>query len=145
MPIVKAKPTRSDPLARYLQLVNQFPLRKIHDENTYERAMKMVHQFAGSARIDSGAKEYFEVLIDLIADYEKEAGHTIDTSDVTPADVVRHLIEERGSSVSAMAKEIGVGQSNLSEMLSGKREWSKTAIKGLWNRFRIDPKLFLLA
>jgi hypothetical protein len=29
-------------------------------------------------------------------------------------------------------------------MLSGKRQWSKTAMTGLWKRFRIDPKLFLL-
>jgi antitoxin component HigA of HigAB toxin-antitoxin module len=145
MALAKAKPAKPKPLARYFQLVNRFPLRKIHDEDTYERAMKMVHHFAGSKRMDTGTKEYLDVLIDLVADYELGAGHTIDTSNVSPADVVKHLIEESDSSLSDLAGEIGVGQSNLSEMLSGKRQWSKTAIKGLWNRFKIDPKLFLLA
>ena len=37
-------------------------------------------------------------------------------------------------SVSALARAIGVPQSNLSEMLAGKRDWSKTAIRGLSRR-----------
>jgi antitoxin component HigA of HigAB toxin-antitoxin module len=85
------------------------------------------------------------VLIDLIADYEKSEAHSLDSSRVTPAGVIRHLAAENGFSRSALAAEIGIGQSNLSEMVSGKREWSKAAMKGLWNRFRINPKLFLLA
>jgi antitoxin component HigA of HigAB toxin-antitoxin module len=140
---IKAKPIKPKPSARYFQLVNDFPLRKIQDEDSYEQAMKMVHLFAIKKRMDSGAREYFDVLVDLIADYEKRAGQTLDTSDVTPTDVVKHLAAENGCSLSALAGEIGIGQSNLSEMLSGKREWSKAAIKGFWKRYRIDPMLFL--
>jgi antitoxin component HigA of HigAB toxin-antitoxin module len=141
----KSKSIPRKPSPRYFQLVSEFPLRKIQEENSYEQAMKMIHLFAVKKRMDSGTQEYFDVLIDLIADYEKRAGHALDTSHVTPADVVKHLATENGYSLSALATAIGIGQSNLSEMLSGKREWSKAAIKGLWNRFRIDPMLFLLA
>ncbi len=76
-------------------------------------------------------------------EYEKRAGHAIDTSKVTPAEVVRHLMVENDLTISRLAREIGVGQSNLSEILSGKRAWSKTVIRGLCERFSLNPMLFL--
>ena len=91
-----------------------------------------------------GTAEYLDVLVDLIADYEKRAGHVIDTSKVTAADLVRHRIEERGMSISALARLVGVPQSNLSEMLSGKRGWSKNAIRGLSSQLNIRADRFLV-
>ena len=62
----------------------------------------------------------------------------MDTSGVSAAELVRHRIEQRGMSVSAaLARAIGVPQSNLSEMLAGKRDWSKTAIRGLSRHLNI--------
>ena len=46
-------------------------------------------------------------------------------------------------SVSALAREIGVPQSNLSEMLAGKRGWSKTAIRGLVKGLNIRAERLL--
>jgi antitoxin component HigA of HigAB toxin-antitoxin module len=51
-------------------------------------------------------------------------------------------MEENDLTISALAREIGVGQSNLSDILSGKREWSKTVIKRLSDRFSLNPILF---
>ncbi len=67
----------------------------------------------------------------------------IDTSHVTAADLVRHKIEERGMSVSALAKQVGIAQSNLSEMLSGTRGWSKSAIRALSKYLNIRAERFL--
>jgi hypothetical protein len=47
-------------------------------------------------------------------------------------------------SVSSLARLIGVPQSNLFEMLSGKRDWSKTAIRGLSTHLNIRVDRFLL-
>ena len=47
-------------------------------------------------------------------------------------------------SVSALARLIGVPQSNLSEMLGGKRAWSKTAIRGLSEHLNIRPDHFFV-
>ena len=82
-------------------------------------------------------------LAGLIADYEQHASFAIDTSKVSAADVVRHLMQENDFTITALAREIGVGQSNLSEMLGGKREWSKKVIKELAQRFSLNPMLFL--
>jgi antitoxin component HigA of HigAB toxin-antitoxin module len=60
---------------------------------------------------------------------------------IRPAGASR--IDERGLSVSALARLIGVPQSNLSEMLSGKRDWSKTAIRALAAHLHIAAGRFL--
>jgi antitoxin component HigA of HigAB toxin-antitoxin module len=70
-------------------------------------------------------------------------GYTVDTSDVTAADVVRHLAEERGMSISQLAAAAGIAQSNLSEMLNGKRDWSKSAIRALSKMLHIPVERFL--
>lgn len=46
-------------------------------------------------------------------------------------------------SVSALARQISVSQSNLSDMLAGKRDWSKAAIRGLSKFFNIRAERFL--
>jgi hypothetical protein len=46
-------------------------------------------------------------------------------------------------SVSSLAGRIGIPQPNLSEMLNGKRDWSKTAIRGLSGHLNIRVERFL--
>ena len=46
-------------------------------------------------------------------------------------------------SVNAFSKEVGVAQSALSEMLNGKRGWSKSAIVKISKYFKLNPALFL--
>lgn len=127
----------------YFELVKEFPLRKITDAGEHRQALAVLSRFAGREKVDDGVVDYLGVLTDLIAHYETRAGHAIDTSEVSAADVVRHLMTENDLTISGLAREIGVGQSNLSEMLSGKREWSKTVIRGLSERFSLNPMLFL--
>ncbi len=43
-------------------------------------------------------------------------------------------------SISKLAREVGIDQSNLSEMLSGRRDWSKSAIRRLSERFALALK-----
>jgi antitoxin component HigA of HigAB toxin-antitoxin module len=127
----------------YLALINELPLRKIRSAIEHQQALAIFSRYAGRPKLDEGVVDYLGVLADLIADFERRAGYAIDTSDLTAADVVRHLMEENRLTISGLAREIGVGQSNLSEILSGKREWSKKVIKALSERFSLNPMLFL--
>ena len=77
------------------------------------------------------------------AEYEKRSGQTAGTSDLSTAELVRHRIEERGMSVSSLAREIGVPQSNLSEKLGGERGWSTAAIRGLVRELNIRAERLL--
>lgn len=125
----------------YLHLVRAFPLRRITTSTEHAKANKVLRSLWGKQ--DRGTRDYVDVLVDLIVDYEKRAGLAFDTSHVTAADLVRHKIGERGISVSALAKEIGMAQSNLSEMLNGSRGWSKSAIRSLSKLLNIRAERFL--
>ena len=137
MPVKTRKITDS-----YFEMINEFPLRKIRNTDEHRQALAVFSRFAGRDRIDRGIVDYLGVLAGLIAEYEKSAGYTIDVSGLRAADVVRHLMDENQLTISGLARELGIVQSNLSEMLSGKREWSKKAIKGLAGRFGLNPLLF---
>jgi antitoxin component HigA of HigAB toxin-antitoxin module len=128
----------------YLELVEEFAPRRLRTVAQHADAVKMfsktslIHQDTR----DQAVVDYLDILATLIDQYEQAARLKVDTSKATPAGVVRHLMNSNGLSVSALAKEIGVGQSNLSEMLSGQRQFSKNAIARLCERFVISPELF---
>lgn len=130
---------------QYMRMIATFPLRKLQSEDDYARAYSLVRDVASDKQLDEGMQRYFEVLIDLIAEYEKGAGHRLATSKLSPGEIVKHLAEENGMTLAELAEEIGIGQSNLSEMVNGKRDWSKKAIVALHERFLLDPMLFLTA
>ncbi len=134
----KTKTARRD---TYFELVRSFPLRRITSASEHAKSKRFFREHGH--KTDRGTVDYLHVLVDLIVDYEKRAGFTIDTSDVTAADLVRHKIDERGMTVSALAKEIGMAQSNLSQMLNGTRGWSKAAIRALSKLLNIRAERFL--
>jgi plasmid maintenance system antidote protein VapI len=53
------------------------------------------------------------------------------------------LLAERGMSVNAFAQKVGIAQSALSDMLNGKRDWSKSAIVAVADHFGLNRGLFL--
>lgn len=129
----------------YINLIRHFPLRKLEAEDDHAMAMKIVSWDSdGKKNLDKGSRQYLEVLVNLITEFEKNSGHRIDTSGVTPGDIVKDLADENGLTLTALARNIEIGQSNLSEMVNGKREWSKKAILGLCQRFSLNPMLFLV-
>lgn len=125
---------------RFEELNAAFPLRPIRTEKAHGRALKVFAKLANERGDD--VADYKIVLLKLIADYEEMAGHRIDTSRTSAADVVRHLLEERKLSVNALAKKIGMSQGTLNEMLRGNRDWSKTAIMKLADFFGLTTDLF---
>lgn len=137
MPAATKKTSRD----AYFDLVRAFPLRRITSASDHAKALAIFRQLGD--RTDRGTRDYVDVLVHLVVDYEKRAGFTIDTSGVTAADLVRHKIEERGMSVTALAKQAGIAQSNLSEMLNGTRGWSKAAIRSLSKLLNIRAERFL--
>ena len=126
----------------YMKLIAEFPLRRIKTAAEHAKAKKLVLRLS-MQDADRGTAEYLDVLVDLIADFEKRTELVVDGSKLSAADIVRHRIEERGLSISALAQLIGVPQSNLSDMLNGKRDWSKTAIRGLSTHLNIRADRFL--
>lgn len=126
----------------YMNLIRAFPLRRIANSREHAAAKKIVLELS-TGHLDAGSRDYLGVLVDLMGDYEKRAGYELDTSRVSAVDLVRHRLEEKGLSVSALARQINMPQSNLSEMLASKRGWSKTAILALSEHLSIAAERFL--
>ena len=134
--------TRKAAADPYFDRVREFPLRRIRSAADHSRAKRIYLRVSASNR-DAGTRDYLDVLANLIADYENRAVQDRDLLKVNVADLVRHRMRERGISVTALAREIGVAQPNLSEMLKGRRDWSKAAIRSLSKIFNIRAERFL--
>jgi len=130
--------TSNDP---YLELVLSFPLRPIRSHSAHQQAKARLRDLAG--RRGSAVRDYKIVLGSLIVDYEQSVNMRLDTSKITAAQIVRQLLEEHGTSVNALAKVLGISQSSLSDMLNGRRDWSKSAIIRICGHFGLQPGLFL--
>ncbi|HRK32396.1 MAG TPA: helix-turn-helix domain-containing protein [Tepidisphaeraceae bacterium] len=125
----------------YLDLVMKFPLRRIKTAQHHRAAIAVFTRLA-SRKKDAPTLAYAEALVTLIGDYERRAGFEFDTSQITAEDMVRQWLEEHGMSVNALAQKTGIAQSALSQMLRGKRGWSKSAIIKLSKFLKIDPGIF---
>lgn len=140
--MLKTKPTaRKD---AYLELVKRFPLRRLRSRSQHAEAVAALTRASleHQGTRDRGVLDYLDILAGLIDEYERAARLKVDTSSTTPAELIRHLMDANGLTISRLAKEIGIGQSNLSEMLSGRRDFSKAAISKLCARFGLDPAVF---
>ncbi|HMO26227.1 MAG TPA: helix-turn-helix domain-containing protein [Tepidisphaeraceae bacterium] len=131
--------TQNAPSDRYLELVRGFPLKPIRDAQSHAKALRV---FRNTLSDSSGAKDYKSVLVTLIAEYEQKAGHAADSRDIAPAEVLRHLLEDRDMSINALANTLRMSQSALSDMFNGRRGWSKSAIAKLSKFFNISPAIF---
>jgi antitoxin component HigA of HigAB toxin-antitoxin module len=126
----------------YLNLILKVhPLRPIRTDEEHQKARKALRSLAGDKR--QVAAEFKKVLISIIEMYEREAGRHQKASGVSAADIVRHLLAERRMSVNALAKSRGISQSALSDMLNGKRQWSKSVIISIADYFGLNRGLFL--
>jgi antitoxin component HigA of HigAB toxin-antitoxin module len=132
-------PPKKDP---YLELVSKVhSLQPISSSREHMQAITALRSLANDKR--SVAVKFKKVLGMLIERYEREEGFQVDVSDVSAADIVRHLLAERNMSVNAFAKQRGISQSALSDMLRGKRDWSKSYIVAVADFFGLNRGLFL--
>jgi HTH-type transcriptional regulator/antitoxin HigA len=56
--------------------------------------------------------------------------------------VLRHLLEARGATQAAVARENGIAESTISEVLAGKRALSRAQIGKLARYFNVGPTAF---
>lgn len=84
--------------------------------------------------------EIYEVLVEQYEEQEDPELKNLG-KDVTPVEVLRHLMDEHGLK-QADLKDIFGSQSHVSEVLNKKREMNLNQIKKLSERFAISPALF---
>ena len=119
----------------YLELVLDFPLASIKSERHLAEAQRVIDRIMAAGRLNEGEETYLDALSDLVAAYEDEH-HAIEPA--SDADMLRHLMEAKGLSQIQLSRETGLPKSTVSEVLAGKRPFSRPMIRKLAAYFKVD-------
>ncbi len=122
----------------YLKLVTAFPLASIKSDAHLHEAQKVMDQLLTLAELNGGEEMYLEALSDLVATYEDEH-HAIEPA--SDADMLRHLMEAKGVSQARLSRDTAVPRSTVSEILAGKKRFSRQMICKLADYFEVDASV----
>ena len=118
----------------YLELVLAFPLASIKSDEHLEEAQGVIDRLLAKGRLDHGEDIYLDALSDLVAAYEDEHHAIAPASD---ADMLRHFMDARGVSQVQLHRDTGIAKSTISEVLVGKRPFSRQMIRKLADYFKV--------
>lgn len=82
-----------------------------------------------------------DIMFTLLEAYEAKH-HAIDASGITPVEILKTLMADRGLNASDLGRILG-NRALGSLILNGKRELSKSHIKKLAEYFNVTPALFI--
>ncbi|MFM8250266.1 MAG: type II toxin-antitoxin system HigA family antitoxin [Planctomycetota bacterium] len=119
----------------YLELVLAFPLSSIRSDEHLNQAQRVMDRLLAKAKLDDGEQTYLDALSDLVAVYEDEQ-HAIEPA--SDADMLRHLLESKSVTQIQLSQETGIAKSTISEVLAGKRPFSRQVIRKLADYFQMD-------
>jgi HTH-type transcriptional regulator / antitoxin HigA len=119
----------------YLELVMAFPLASIKSEEHLAEAQAVMDRLLAEGELDYGEETYLDALSDLVATYE-DSHHVIEPA--SDADMLRHLLDVKGVTQAQLSKETGLAKSSISEVLSGKKSFSRSMIRKLAEYFGVD-------
>jgi len=123
----------------YLELIRQFPLRPIRSDDELDQAIGIIDSLLDRESLDLAEEDYLEVLSDLVERYETEVYPIPAVSDT---ELLRHLIDAKGVTQAEVARQTGIAESRISEVLAGKRTLNRSHISKLVHYFGIEPGVF---
>jgi HTH-type transcriptional regulator/antitoxin HigA len=119
----------------YLQLVLTFPLSSIRSPEHLDAAQLVMDRLLAKEKLDEGEATYLDALSDLVGVYEDEH-HAIEPA--SDADMLQHLLDAKGFTQVQLSKETGIAKSTISEVLAGKKSFSRQMIRKLADFFKVD-------
>ena len=126
--------------AAYGKLLRKALPRPVRTERDNERYLQVAgHLMNLGERMTPEQRELLDLLVVLIERFEAER---YSLSAASPVEVLRELMQARGMKLAGLGTLIG-SKGVASEILSGKRDLSKTNIRRLAEYFRVSPELFL--
>jgi len=119
----------------YLDLIMALPLASIRSERHLAAAEKVMGQLLRKPKLDQGEEMYLDALSDLVAAYEDEHYPIPPAPD---AEMLRHLMEAKAVNQAQLHKDTGLPKSMISEVLAGKKPFSRHMIRKLADYFKVD-------
>ena len=123
--------------SRYEDLLLRYKPRPIRTEAQRQRAQGALETLMvpNPTRAES---ELIELLATLIEQFEAREGPI----EVSPRELMQHLMEARGVSRAELSAATGIPRPTITNVLSGKRELSKANIRALSSYFGVSPAAF---
>ena len=114
----------------------------IRDERAYARMKRIMDGMLDAVGDNENHElaDLLDIVSTLIMQYEEL--HHPKIPDVSPREVLKHLMEQHELTQSDLRKEIG-SQGVVSEILAGARELNTRQISALARRFRVSPAVFI--
>jgi HTH-type transcriptional regulator/antitoxin HigA len=122
----------------YFKLVVECPLISIKTEHQLDAAQAMVDRLLTKGPLDHGEELYLDALSDLVAAYEDTHYALTPASD---ADMLRHLMDTKDVTQAELHRQTGIPKSTISEILAGKKPFSKAIIRTLATFFDVDTSV----
>ena len=123
----------------YLDLILRFPLRPIHNDRELDSAICVIDSLIDREDLDPGEADYLDVLGDLVSRYESRE---LPTRAVSDAAMLGHLLEAKGVTQAEAARATRIASSTFSEILAGKRKFTRVHIVKLAEFFNVSPAGF---
>jgi HTH-type transcriptional regulator/antitoxin HigA len=119
----------------YLALVRAFPLASIKSDEHLKEAQIVMDRVLAKGGLDEGETTYLDALSDLVATYEDDH-HAIEPA--SDADMLCHLLEMKNISQAQLSRDTAISRSSISEVLAGKKPFSRQMIRKLADYFKVD-------
>jgi HTH-type transcriptional regulator/antitoxin HigA len=119
----------------YLGLILAFPLSSICSDEHLQEAQKVMDGLLAKGELDDGEETYLDALSDLVGVYEEER-HAIEPA--SDADMLRHLLEAKSVTQAQLSLQAGIAKSTISEVLAGKKPFSRQMIRKLAEFFQVE-------
>ena len=122
----------------YINLILAFPLASIHSDAHLDQAQKVVDKLLAKQNLDEGKEVYLDALSDLIGTFEDEHHRIEPASD---ADMLRHFMDAKAISQAQLSREASIPKSTISEVLAGKKLFSRQMIRKLAHYFNVEVSI----
>ncbi len=129
------------PTWRELESQTHVKLRTIESERHYRAMISFMNDLLDMVgdRETHPLMGLLDVVTAFVHDYEER---NIEIPDATPAVILGFLMEQNNLRQNDLAEDFG-SQSNVSEVLSGKREINARQARALAKRFGVSPAVFI--
>lgn len=126
----------------YEQLLLEFTPRAIRSLARYERVLRQIDRLMRKPKLTRAEADLLDLLASLVAQYEQTH---FPAPDVTPGEVVAHLLEARGATPAEVAAATGLPVQAITAFVNGSRAIRKASRLKLAKYFHVSPDLFLAA
>jgi len=131
---------------QYLQLLDGLKLipKIIETKAEYNHYLAVAENLIAKKNLRTPEETtLFRLLVKLIEDYEESTFELDEWTDLSPHEILQHLLESSGTKQADLIGIISPSKGLISSIVNGKRSISKEQAKKLGTHFNVSPSLFI--